>query len=50
MVSPYIARNRQVKFNNANINERIRANLPIHFKVSGYDILNMGAYLLKKKT
>ncbi|MEK9780424.1 MAG: ABC transporter permease [Gammaproteobacteria bacterium] len=38
MVSPYIARNRQVKFNNANINERIRANLPIHFKVRGYDI------------
>ena len=32
------ARNRQVKFNNANINERIRANLPIHFKVRGYDI------------
>ena len=38
MVSPYIARNRQVKFNNANINERIRANLPIHFKVRGYNI------------
>jgi putative ABC transport system permease protein len=38
MVSPYIARNRQVKFNNANINERIRANLPMHFKVRGYDI------------
>jgi putative ABC transport system permease protein len=38
MVSPYIARNRQVKFNNANINERIRANLPIHFKVRGYVI------------
>ena len=38
MVSPFIARNRQVKFNNANINERIRANLPIHFKVRGYDI------------
>ena len=38
MVSPFITRNRQVKFNNANINERIRANLPIHFKVRGYDI------------
>ena len=38
MVSPYITRNRQVKFNNANINEKIRANLPIHFKVSGFDI------------
>ena len=38
MVSPNIARNRQVKFNNANINERIQANLPIHFKVRGYDI------------
>ena len=38
LVSPFIARNKQVKFNNANINERIRANLPIHFKVRGYDI------------
>ena len=38
LISPYITRNRQVKFNNANINERIRANLPIHFKVSGFDI------------
>jgi len=38
MVSPYISRNRQVKFNNANINQRIRGNLPIHFKVRGYDI------------
>ena len=38
MVSPYITGNRQVKYNNANINERIRANLPIHFKVSGFDI------------
>ena len=37
-ISPYMARNRQVKFNNANINERIRANLPIHFEVRGYDI------------
>ena len=38
LISPYITRNRQVKFKNANINERIRANLPIHFKVSGFDI------------
>jgi putative ABC transport system permease protein len=38
LVSPYITRNRQVKFNNANINERVRANLPIHFEVSGFDI------------
>ena len=38
MVSPFITRNRQVKYNNANINERIRANLPINFKVSGFDI------------
>ena len=38
MISPYITRNKQIKFNNANINERVRANLPIHFKVSGYDI------------
>ena len=38
MISPYITRNKQIKFNNANINERVRANLPIHFKVSGFDI------------
>ena len=38
MISPYTSRNRQVKFNNANINQRIRGNLPIHFKVRGYDI------------
>jgi putative ABC transport system permease protein len=38
LISPYITRNKQIKFNNANINERVRANLPIHFKVSGYDI------------
>ena len=38
MISPNMARNRQVKFNNANINERIRANLPIHFQVRGYEI------------
>lgn len=38
LISPYIARNRQIKYNNANINERIRANLPIHFKVRGLDI------------
>ena len=38
LVSPYITRNRQVKFNNANINERVRANLPVHFKVSGFNI------------
>ena len=38
MVSPNISRNRQVKYNNSNINQRIRGNLPIHFKVRGYDI------------
>ena len=38
LVSPYISRNRQVKFNNANINQRIRANLPIHFQVSGLEL------------
>ena len=38
MISPNMARNRQVKFNNSNINERIRANLPIHFQVRGYEI------------
>ena len=38
LISPYITRNKQIKFNNANINERIRANLPIHFKVRGYEI------------
>ena len=39
MISPNMARNRQVKdFANANINQRIRANLPIHFQVRGYEI------------
>ena len=38
MISPYITRNKQIKYNNANINERIRANLPIHFEVRGYEI------------
>src|SRR6056300_684247 len=38
MISPNMARNRQIKFVNANINQRIRANLPIHFQVRGYEI------------
>src|SRR5210317_1632449 len=38
MISPNMARNRQVKFIKANINQRIRANLPIHFQVRGYEI------------
>ena len=37
-ISPTITRNRQVKFNNANINERVGAYLPIHFNVRGYDL------------
>jgi len=37
-ISPTIARNRQVKLNNANINERVGAYLPIHFEVRGYDL------------
>ena len=37
-ISPAIARNRQVKFGNANINERVGAYLPIHFDVRGYDL------------
>ena len=37
-ISPTITRNRQIKFNNANINERVGAYLPIHFNVRGYDL------------
>jgi len=37
-ISPTIKRNRQVKFGNANINERVGAYLPIHFDVRGYDL------------
>ena len=37
-ISPTITRNRQVKFGNANINERVGAYLPIHFEVRGYDL------------
>ena len=37
-ISPTIKRNRQVKFGNANINERVGAYLPIHFEVRGYDL------------
>ena len=46
-ISP-VTRNRQIKFNNANINERVGAYLPIHFNVRGYD-LGMEDYLLVKK-
>ena len=37
-ISPTITRNRQVKFGNANINQRIGAYLPIHFGVRGYEL------------
>ena len=37
-ISPTIARNRQVKYMNANINERVGAYLPIHFNVRGYEL------------
>ena len=37
-ISPTIARNRQIKFMNANINERVGAYLPIHFNVRGYEL------------
>ena len=37
-ISPTITRNRQIKFGNANINERVGAYLPIHFDVRGYDL------------
>ena len=47
MISPNMARNRQ-KFANANINQRIRANLPIHFQVRGYEI-EYGRILMKKR-
>ena len=37
-ISPTIRKNRQIKYNNANINERVGAYLPIHFEVRGYDL------------
>ena len=37
-ISPTITRNRQIKFNTANINERVGAYLPIHFNVRGYEL------------
>ena len=37
-ISPTITRNRQVKYGNANINQRIGAYLPIHFGVRGYEL------------
>ena len=37
-ISPTIARNRQIKYMNANINERVGAYLPIHFNVRGYEL------------
>ena len=38
MVSPYITKRKQIKLNNANGYETIRGNLPIHFKVRGFEI------------
>ena len=37
-ISPTITRNRQIKYQNSNINERVGAYLPIHFNVRGYDL------------
>ena len=37
-VSPTITRNRQIKYLNSNINERVGAYLPVHFEVRGYDL------------
>ena len=37
-ISPTITRNRQIKYKNSNINERVGAYLPIHFNVRGYDL------------
>jgi len=37
-ISPTITRNRQIKYLNSNINERVGAYLPIHFEVRGYDL------------
>ena len=37
-ISPTIIRNRQIKYLNSNINERVGAYLPIHFEVRGYDL------------
>jgi putative ABC transport system permease protein len=46
-ISPTIARNRQIKYMNANINERVGAYLPIHFNVRGYE-LDMGRIFNEK--
>ena len=37
-ISPTIKKNRQIKFKNANINQRVGAYLPLHFDVRGYDL------------
>ena len=37
-ISPTITRNRQIKYLNSNINERVGAYLPVHFEVRGYDL------------
>lgn len=37
-ISPTIRKNRQIKYQNANINQRVGAYLPLHFGVRGYDL------------
>jgi len=37
-ISPTITRNRQIKYLNSNINQRVGAYLPVHFEVRGYDL------------
>ena len=37
-ISPTISRNKQIKYLNTNINQRVGAYLPIHFNVRGYDL------------
>jgi putative ABC transport system permease protein len=37
-ISPTIRKNRQIKYTNANINQRVGAYLPIHCGVRGYDL------------
>ena len=37
-ISPTIRRNKQIKYLNTNINQRVGAYLPIHFNVRGYDL------------
>ena len=47
-ISPTIKKNRQIKFKNANINQRVGAYLPLHFDVRGYDF-EFGRFFTKEE-